>query len=325
MRPPSPLPAALLAAALLLGAGCSPPPPATDSARELFAFLGEAAGEWADAETEARGALAAGEWDRAGAAWERRIALYPSPGPDAPRPRVVEFQVSVDLYNLACARALGGKAAAALDALEQALAGGAGFVGFDHLVGDPDLRALREEPRWEALLRRLSWTAAGGGAGPGRRGGRPPPRAVRRGGAAGGVATGEVVTAVPRPPYAVSPGISSWTTRLDRGERAAEKVGFAVERAGRAWPLDPARRVLLAVGAGEAAVAWEVLLRRPDLFSGAVIAGPAPAAWDLLDRGAEKVRARILVVGEGAAPDPAVPLKTGKAASVEAALAELLR
>jgi len=39
-----------------------------------------------------------------------------------------------------------------------ALGEGAGFVGFDHLVGDPDLRSLHGDARWRALVRRLGGT-----------------------------------------------------------------------------------------------------------------------------------------------------------------------
>jgi predicted esterase/tetratricopeptide (TPR) repeat protein len=55
-------------------------------------------------------------------------------------------------YNLACARARLGKADQALAALEQAVS--LGFADSRHLRADPDLEALRNDNRWEPLLRR---------------------------------------------------------------------------------------------------------------------------------------------------------------------------
>lgn len=319
--------AAALAAAAGAGAGCSPPPAEGSAEAILGSLLGERAAEWSRADREARAALAAGEWARAAAALERRISCYPA-RTGAPRDpaAALDGSLRVDLYNLACARARAGRVVPALDALEESLSGGAGFVGFDHLVEDPDLRSLRGEPRWKALLRRLSWNEGLEVRGAGRGGARP--LVVLLGEAAGdgeGEGAAGVVTAVPAPPYLLAPGVLSWRTRLDRGERAAEKAAWAVEEAGRRAELDPAVRVLQAEGAGEVAVAWEVLLRRPALFTHAILEGPAPPAWALLDRGAEKVAARILVVGEGAVPDAAIPVRVERAASAAEALAAVLR
>lgn len=56
-------------------------------------------------------------------------------------------------YNLACSLALCGEAQAALDALEAAVA--LGYSDAEHLASDDDLRRLRPEPRFAALLARL--------------------------------------------------------------------------------------------------------------------------------------------------------------------------
>jgi Flp pilus assembly protein TadD len=56
-------------------------------------------------------------------------------------------------YNLACSLALCGDAAHALDSLEAAVE--LGYDDPEHLVADEDLRTLRDEPRFRALLTRL--------------------------------------------------------------------------------------------------------------------------------------------------------------------------
>lgn len=56
-------------------------------------------------------------------------------------------------YNLACSLALCDEVAGALDALEEAVR-----LGYDdpqHLVDDEDLSALRAEPRFDELVKRL--------------------------------------------------------------------------------------------------------------------------------------------------------------------------
>ncbi len=56
-------------------------------------------------------------------------------------------------YNLGCSLALCGEVAAALDALERAVE--LGYDDAQHLEHDADLRALRREPRFDALIQRL--------------------------------------------------------------------------------------------------------------------------------------------------------------------------
>jgi tetratricopeptide (TPR) repeat protein len=56
-------------------------------------------------------------------------------------------------YNLACSLALLGRTESALDALERSFA--LGYRDGAHLSSDPDLGALRDEPRFHALLERL--------------------------------------------------------------------------------------------------------------------------------------------------------------------------
>ena len=57
-------------------------------------------------------------------------------------------------YNLACSLALLGRTEEALDTLDLAVA--LGYDDVDHLLGDSDLDALRGEPRFKALARRLA-------------------------------------------------------------------------------------------------------------------------------------------------------------------------
>ena len=56
-------------------------------------------------------------------------------------------------YNLACSLALSGAPGAALDALETAVR--LGYADADFLIEDGDLASLRQDPRFEALLRKL--------------------------------------------------------------------------------------------------------------------------------------------------------------------------
>lgn len=57
-------------------------------------------------------------------------------------------------YDLACSYALLGRLDDAFEALERALE--LGFDDGEHLDEDPDLRALRGDPRWAPLRRRLA-------------------------------------------------------------------------------------------------------------------------------------------------------------------------
>ena len=56
------------------------------------------------------------------------------------------------LYNMACAKALRGRDAEAMDYLERAALNG--FTDFIHIQKDPDLASLRKLPRYQALLKR---------------------------------------------------------------------------------------------------------------------------------------------------------------------------
>jgi Flp pilus assembly protein TadD len=57
-------------------------------------------------------------------------------------------------YNLACSLALCGDTTGALDSLETAAR--LGYSDGEHLAADEDLRSLRSEPRFRALLASLS-------------------------------------------------------------------------------------------------------------------------------------------------------------------------
>lgn len=56
-------------------------------------------------------------------------------------------------YNLACSLALCGALVDALDALDVAVE--RGYADAQHLQADEDLKALRDEPRFRELVRRL--------------------------------------------------------------------------------------------------------------------------------------------------------------------------
>lgn len=60
---------------------------------------------------------------------------------------------SIGFYNLACARALGGRGDAAMESLNRAVE--KGYVDGFHMTVDPDLTALRERPDFRALAERL--------------------------------------------------------------------------------------------------------------------------------------------------------------------------
>lgn len=53
-------------------------------------------------------------------------------------------------YNLACSLALAGRKEEALEALRQAIQ--LGYVDFEHMKKDPDLKTLRDDPRFRAFL-----------------------------------------------------------------------------------------------------------------------------------------------------------------------------
>ncbi len=305
---------------LLLAVAASACGPAGAVPADSLAPLGKGRDAWLEAEIAARRAYGAGRWGEAAAHYERMIGVVP-PGPI---PEALFRSEQAVLYNLACCRALAGKGPEAFDALESATRDGAAPVGFDHLVEDPDLVPLRGDPRWEALVRRLSWneeilfastpegTTRGAVVVEIREESAFPP----------GPLPGPVPAArhaVPFPPYLAAPGRYAWTTRLDRGERAAEKAVFALVRAEASFGGPLEERVLLARGKEAVRVAWEVILRRPRVFTRAVFAGPAPPARILLDRGAGKMATEIVVVGGESAPDPAVA-RVRTAASVEEAL-----
>lgn len=56
-------------------------------------------------------------------------------------------------YDAACSNALAGRAEAAFDVLDRAVA--AGFGNVAHLRVDPDLTSLRSDPRWGAMIERI--------------------------------------------------------------------------------------------------------------------------------------------------------------------------
>ena len=290
----------------------------------LAAALGPAAAAWREHGDDAKSAFDGGRWADAARELEAQIAAVPSPAPEGEAGLAIDRAVRFSFFNLACARARLGRHEAAFDALDQSMRDGAGEIGFDHLVRDPDLASLLGKARWEAFVRRLSWSdevrvvlppagAASGGAlvvviGAGERDPFP-------------VDAVPAAVAVPEAPYAVAPGVRRWTTVLERGERAAEKAVFALARAEEAAGGKSSRRILAARGAEAVAVAWEVILRRPGAFTHAVLDGPAPAARILLDRGAERAGTRVLAAGPAAMP----PAGVGVAAEDAGTAAEALR
>jgi hypothetical protein len=60
----------------------------------------------------------------------------------------------VQLYNLACTKSLAGDRDGAFVALDQAIA--AGFGAVDAMEKDPDLKALRADPRWKGAIERVT-------------------------------------------------------------------------------------------------------------------------------------------------------------------------
>jgi len=317
--------ASLALAAALASAACGAEPmhPAVTAA------LGPAAGAWSARTAEARRAFDAGRWEDAARALEALIASVPAGAArEGPVP-ALDAAVRLAFYNLACARARLGRHDAAFDALDQALGDGAGLVGFDLLGRDPDLASLHGKGRWESLLRRLSWNEEVRivlPSGPAAPGGAPGVVLVATEPADDlPILPSAAWTAVPTAPYSVAPGVRGWSTVLEPGERAAEKAVHALRRGEEAAGGPAARRVLAARGREAVRVAWEVLLRRPEAFTHAVLDGPAPPARALLDRGAERVRARLIVVGREGTPAREVGLAAEAVASYEEAMREALR
>jgi C-terminal processing protease CtpA/Prc len=93
----------------------------------------------AQLEQQAGQARAARDYPRAGALLEQAYALKP----EAP----------VELYNAACAYALGGDTERAFRLLERAL--DKGFVDADNAAKDGDLAALRGDARWPLFIKKM--------------------------------------------------------------------------------------------------------------------------------------------------------------------------
>jgi hypothetical protein len=316
-------PRVLIVPLALLAVACGGPAPD----RALVAALGPGAAAWAESASAARRAFDAGRWADAARALETQIAAAPAPLPDGPAGSAIAAGIRVAFYDLACARARLGRPEAALDALEQALRDGGGEIGHDTLLRDADLLPLRGQPRWDALVRRLSWHdgvrvelpadgAAAGGA---------VVVVLADGDADAFPAAGLPATVVvPTPPYRIAPGVGAWTTVLETGERAAEKAEYALRFGEEAAGVRAERRVLAARGAGAVAVAWEVLLRRPGAFTHAILDGPPPAARVLLDRGGSRVKTRVLACGPASMPPAGVGVPAEDAGSVAEALRRAL-
>ena len=71
----------------------------------------------------------------------------------ADRALALDSEDSGVLYNVACVQALCGKRDRALELLEKAIQNGFGHR--EWLENDSDLEALRSEPRFQALLKKL--------------------------------------------------------------------------------------------------------------------------------------------------------------------------
>jgi hypothetical protein len=309
-------------------AACGPVTPADGP----LAALGDDFPAWAAADGESREALDTGRYADAVRALEEKIALYPSLEGEEATSVLFEAR-AIDLYNLACARALSGPPTAALDALEAAMAGDRPIVGYEHLVDDPDLDSLRHEPRFKALMRSLSWNddvsiyePLGGGAG-----GRKAPWPVMVELDAGGEARPEDpkhrdtefawITVHPRAPFRVERGAWAWMTRADRGRQAAKKCAFSVELTSRQHVIDEDRVVLVAHGDLECGLAWRILAEDPGPFRHVVVDGAAPPAYEVMDRLDELARRGVTVwaVGEGSVPE-GLGLDVRMVPSVDAAL-----
>jgi len=85
-----------------------------------------------------------GQWER-GLELDRRLA------------RILPEDPTIQ-YNLSCSLALTQRTLESLEALEQAV--GLGYDDVDYLLRDPDLNGLRDQPRFQELVRRLRLTAA---------------------------------------------------------------------------------------------------------------------------------------------------------------------
>jgi len=128
---------AALAAGLLLPGGCAPSPPPDPSPATAQVSL-EALSAADALFARAAGAYQGGRYARAGELFARAAE---APG---------YWRREAAFYSAACAFALGGDAASALDYLARAVA--AGFRGAGRMAADPDLRVLHGDPRWAALL-----------------------------------------------------------------------------------------------------------------------------------------------------------------------------
>jgi hypothetical protein len=317
----------LLAAALLLPA-CGAFEPAPDTGGPL-AVLGEKRAAWEALDRAAHTAYEAGRWEESAARHEEKFPLLPVAAPGAPLDERVETILQTDLYNIACCRALSGKKAEALDALERAFRDGCGAIGFDHLVQDPDLESLHGEDRWKSLISSVGSDLGLSLVGSGKWKAARVPVVVEllpAGTSDSGQAVApEAATVWPRPPFRLGPKRASWTSRLDWGEHAAKTALRSCARATKEWDLVTAPRVLKASGPEMVGIAWEILLRRPEAFTYAVLDGPAPPARVLLDRGAEKVKTAILVADAKGVPDARVGVRVEVAGSAEEALRRALR
>jgi hypothetical protein len=134
---------------LLLVAGCgtpaSPPPVAADA--------DVAEPEAPPTPEEAKAAIAAAMTAYQGHDYETCADRYDAAG---------ELGAS-DAYNAACCDALDGRSNDALARLDQAI--DAGYSDVDYLTADEDLRALRGDPRWVAVVAKVkgkhdAWLAA---------------------------------------------------------------------------------------------------------------------------------------------------------------------
>jgi hypothetical protein len=147
--------AGLAALAVPVRAQVAPEEAASQMATRLQAEARSAAKDWAAAaalweKVTAADPVDGRAWGQLGAA--RLRAGRPDAAVEAFRHAMASGGVGapVNLYNIACARAVGGDRKGALDALEAAFT--AGFPRIDAARNDPDLQALHGDPRFEALL-----------------------------------------------------------------------------------------------------------------------------------------------------------------------------
>jgi ketosteroid isomerase-like protein len=114
-------------------------------------------GRWADAEAAYRAYLEANPsnsfaWNRLGTSQVQQ-QKYGEAVMSLERAIATGGGAAVDFYNLACAYALSGAPEKALDNVERAI--GAGFRQRAQYESDPDLKSLRELPRFKALMQPL--------------------------------------------------------------------------------------------------------------------------------------------------------------------------